>query len=190
MKKITAILLTAALLLATTACDNDGRGGNEALTNTTMVNSTASAEELVHFGGSSWRVLDVEDGKTLVISEDVLEKRRFDAGSNEWSSSEIRSYLNGEFMNRFSAEERAKIVDTNGDHVFLLSVDEVNSYFTDDNSRIAFDNNEVALWWWLRSPGTFSFFAAYVNRDGSVYVNGYDVDDFIGGVRPALWLNL
>ena len=41
-------------------------------------------------------------------------------------------------------------------------------------------------WWWLRSPGYFSFLAAYVHNDGSVDNYGYGVSDSIDAVRPAL----
>jgi len=40
-------------------------------------------------------------------------------------------------------------------------------------------------WWWLRSPGNNPNNAAYVNNDGNVNVNGNNVDNESGGVRPA-----
>jgi hypothetical protein len=94
------------------------------------------------------------------------------------------------------------------DKVFLLSLDEVCRYFGDstanlrkknstyyfsdsnDNSRIAYDMNNEACWWWLRSPGDYSGSAASVHKDGNVYVCGFSVSISNGGVRPALWLNL
>ena len=96
------------------------------------------------------------------------------------------------------------------DRIFLLSLSEVVRYFGDsgqlknknpnskyyiddqyNNERVAKFNNKQA-WWWLRSPGYYSYFAAFVGRDGGVYVGGYNVydSDGDGGVRPALWLNL
>jgi hypothetical protein len=47
-----------------------------------------------------------------------------------------------------------------------------------------------AHWWWLRSPGDGPDFAAYVDNDGTVDLNGHLVDNSSGGIRPALWLNL
>jgi hypothetical protein len=148
-------------------------------------------KEIIEFAGEQWLVLENRGNQVLVLSVDILENRRFDASSNEWSSSEIRSYLNGEFMNRFSAEERAKIVDTNGDNVFLLSIDEVNSYFTDDNSRIALDSTGNAWWWWLRwSSSSSSGGFAPVVRNGDVGSNGIIVYDNNIGIRPAMWISL
>ena len=44
--------------------------------------------------------------------------------------------------------------------------------------------------WWLRSPGYYSYNAAEVSNDGWVYRYGNYVSYYIGGVRPALHLNL
>jgi hypothetical protein len=43
-----------------------------------------------------------------------------------------------------------------------------------------------ASWWWLRSPGNNSNNAANVNDDGNVNINGNNVNNDSGGVRPAL----
>ena len=45
-------------------------------------------------------------------------------------------------------------------------------------------------WWWLRSPGYSTIFAAYVIYYGSVNGIGYSVDDDTNAVAPALHLNL
>lgn len=44
--------------------------------------------------------------------------------------------------------------------------------------------------WWLRSPGNYANLAAYVYSYGSVSYYGYDVDDYVSGVRPALNIHL
>lgn len=46
------------------------------------------------------------------------------------------------------------------------------------------------IWWWLRSPGYFSHYAAVVGSYGWMDGAGDNVDDDSGGVRPALHLNL
>ena len=97
------------------------------------------------------------------------------------------------------------------DKVFLMSLEEVAKYFGDsgqlanqdhpknhrlngvfdqyDGSRIALDSNGSASWWWLRSPGSESVFAAIIPDDGSIYTYGRPIHND-GGVRPAIWLNL
>lgn len=106
------------------------------------------------------------------------------------------------------------------DRIFLPSLSEVDKYFGDsgdylnkrrkkyDNGKFFadkdgyyfsnnFDKDRIAnfngssCWWWLRSPGGDDDFVAYVYFGGLVDVSGYFVIIYsLGGVRPALWLNL
>jgi len=110
------------------------------------------------------------------------------------------------------------------DKIFLLSLEEVDRYFGNsgdyqqkrlkkykngrwiaDSYGSVFSNvhdsdrqakfNNGACWWWLRSPGDISNYAAYVGTVGfvgvyGIHVYGDHVRSDSGGVRPALWLNL
>ena len=147
-----------------------------------------------------WRVLARENNKALVISRYVLDAGRFDSESNDWSESEIRRWLNGEFYNStFSGEEKARIKSFNQDNVFLLSREEAEKYFANNNARKckptvyakakgAWTWDNGCCYWWLRSP--------YPNYIDNVYIVGYYgdicdnyVDDLDASVRPALWIN-
>ena len=106
---------------------------------------------IVMFGNYTWRVLDIQDNAALIITERVIETRRFHHTpwvSVTWDSSELRQWLNGEFLSRFSHSERSRIRSINTqtsnnpwygtsggnnvvDSVFLLSLDEVLQYFGD-----------------------------------------------------------
>nr|AGS53994.1 hypothetical protein [uncultured bacterium contig00088] len=68
------------------------------------------AENIVSFGPYEWRVLAVEDGTALLITEPIISRRMFDTDTNVWEHSGIRSYLNGDFLNSFSAGERERMV--------------------------------------------------------------------------------
>ncbi len=104
-----------------------------------------------------WRVLNVENGSALLVTENVIDAMNF---SNEqrslvWLSSDIRRFLNGEFFqDTFSEIEKKNILDselmnyknvvfrTNSgdkttDKVFLLSVEECERFFTNDSDRCA-----------------------------------------------------
>jgi len=61
-----------------------------------------------------------------------------------------------------------------------------------DSERIAkYEKNiNVQCWWWLRSPGIFGFYSAYVYIDGRIDVSGCRGIEYKNGVRPALWLKL
>jgi len=80
------------------------------------------------------------------------------------------------------------------DRIFLLSLEEAEDYFKDDDDRKANGSGDINdiedLYWWLRTPGKKSSEAAYVNTDGKVIVAGVHRGADEGGVRPALWLNL
>lgn len=49
---------------------------------------------------------------------------------------------------------------------------------------------EAACYWWLRSPGKYASYAAYVDDLGDVYTDGDSVYYDDRGVRPALYINL
>ncbi len=65
-----------------------------------------------------WVVLtDNYSGKKLLHSEKILIGRRYDADSNNYKNSEIRSWLNGDFYNTaFTSSEQNRIADTNVDN--------------------------------------------------------------------------
>lgn len=102
-----------------------------------------------------WRILDIQDGKALIISCCGLDCQPYHTKltSVTWENSYIRSWLNDEFLNKaFSAEEQSQIINstisnpdneyygTKGgnstkDYVFLLSLEEAKQYFTNDEDR-------------------------------------------------------
>jgi hypothetical protein len=186
--------------------------------------SVPSVGDVIEFGGYEWRVLEVRDGKALILSENIIERRAYHRNWENvtWAESSIRQWLNDDFYRSFTAEERRRIEETRitnadnpwfrtwgggstTDKIFLLSLDEVVEYFGDsgelrrggdnwgfrdeyDSARIAYEM-DTAWFWWLRSPGRRSGYAAAVRDDGRVSVAGDNVYVDVGGVRPALWLN-
>ena len=76
------------------------------------------------------------------------------------------------------------------DQVFLLSITEVNKYFSSDGARQCKRSNGGNCWWWLRSPGCYQNCAANVNDNGFVRADGYYVGFTDTAVRPALWIDL
>lgn len=121
--------------------------------------TAAPVGQSIKMGGINWRAIDVRDGKVLVISDLILEERKYQENSDvgfEWANSSLRSYLNGDFFNRtFSQAEKDRILASNlvnrggantTDKVFLLSLDEVNRYFPDNSAKIAYaDRTAPAL---------------------------------------------
>lgn len=174
-----------------------------------------------------WRVLAREKGMMLLISEYALDRQPYNISRTDvtWETCSLRKWLNGTFYNAaFSAEEQKKIqsttvtagakpnyrtnpVNDTTDKVFLLSMNEVDQYFSSDEDRMCVPTayaieqgawtssgytkgGEATCFWWLRSPGSSSDFAAYVDRGGVVSNYGDYVNDHDTAVRPALWINL
>lgn len=93
------------------------------------------------------------------------------------------------------------------DKVFLLSINEVNKYFKSDDARKCAPTDyaiaqgawtsdgyktggRATCWWWLRSPGYGSDYAARVDRVGSVDRGGSFVNRGDVAVLPAMWIGL
>jgi len=161
--------------------------------------------DIIKFGKYNWHVLDVQDDKALIISEDIIDNKAYHTiySNITWQHSHMHEYLNDDFCNTFTPEEQELIVKTSVinddnpkygtpggsdtiDKIFLLSIDEYKKY------RNAISN--ISGWWWLRSPGDNSYRAAYVDHDGYIndgfsdYYGGNVIVDY--GVRPALWIKL
>jgi hypothetical protein len=169
---------------------------------------TPTVGSIILFAGYSWRVLDVKDGKALLISKKILVERAYNDENKAvtWETCTLRSYLNGEFYNSLG-DEKARIseaqvltksnpeygtyggADTT-DKIFLLSIDEAKRYFSSDEERVAEANFIDVSWWWLRSPAFGSNSVEVINNGGK-FSGGYGNSvNVIGGVRPALWIKL
>ncbi len=179
-------------------------------------NNTSNGKEDIE-----WLVLAKEGDKALIISKYALDCQQYNTSYTNvtWETCSLRKWLNGTFLSAaFSAAEQSCIpgstvtADKNPsystspgnsttDKVFLLSITEVNKYFSSDSARqcsaTAYAKAQGAdtntsngnCWWLLRSPGGASGLAAYVLAIGSVDTYGYYVNNDYA-VRPALWIDL
>ena len=177
-------------------------------------NNTSNGKEDIE-----WLVLEVKDGKALVISKYALDCQQYNTSYTgvTWETCTLRKWLNNDFINSaFTADEKAMIptvtvsADKNPDYstdpgnatqdqVFLLSITEANKYFSSDSARqckpteYAVANGayvNISKGWWLRSPGNHQNLAAYVNYDGVVREGGDYVNIGNRAFRPALWIDL
>lgn len=169
------------------------------------------------------------DGKLLLLSKYALASMPYnDLWINvTWETCTLRDWLNGEFYaDAFSETEQGRILTTEVKHgdnpeyqaeggndtedkVFLLSIEEVESYlgWWEDSAR-SVKLTEYAKrhggrwseakdshgdytgngWWCLRSPGNGNSEVAQVDERGLVDTWG-DVVHGYYAVRPAIWLN-
>lgn len=172
----------------------------------------------VSFGGYNWCVLDIQNNAALIITEEIIEQRPYHDAYKDitWADCTLRKYLNGEFYDKFNEADRSRIIpvinknldnqwygskggaDTR-DSVFLLSLEEVCTYFGDSRSKLhnpgknqrywferKDENNskrlarllgkEWAWWWWLRSPGRVNVKAVYIfGTDGNIGIQGNNI---------------
>ena len=113
-------------------------------------NNTSNGKEYIE-----WFVLEVKDGKALVISKYALDCKKYNTSKVDvtWETSTLRKWLNNDFLNSaFSADEKAMIptvtvsADKNPeystnpgkatqDQVFLLRITEAIKYLSSNNAR-------------------------------------------------------
>ena len=167
-----------------------------------------------------WLVADCQDNRLLLLSKYALFCRSYHETGEAavWENCSIRKWLNSDFITECFDEEQAKKIlestvtadpnpdyDTNPgnatkDKVFLLSIEEVNRYFPDKESRICTPTLSAAekgskvddatgnTWWCLRTPGCEEIYVSYINIDGSAGTFGGIVNAPNASVRPAMWI--
>ena len=169
----------------------------------------------------TWKVLSVDtaNSRALVISENILEKRQFDADSENYSGSDIQAYLNGDFITTYGLDKsimcnvdvttaiETTTVGSGEDKVFLLSLTEVNTYFgtvpQDPSAYEDFEEFQAAQKQAqdkrvAKYDGTADYWwLRSKNANGWPYPaviteEGYDSmtqETNSYGVRPAFWVN-
>lgn len=158
-----------------------------------------------------WAVLDIKDGKALLLTERILANTSFHKAkvTTPWCDSRIREWLNHDFIDTaFSSEEREIILSTEinepdpagarhktEDAVFLLSADEAKKYMPKPENRAAKGTKCAQTdYWGLRSikKGAESF--QYYTATGRLGSNSFDEMSYFKnydctlGVRPAVWI--
>ncbi len=124
---------------------------------------------IVSFGSYNWRVLDVRDDGALIITEGIIEQRPYHDAYIDitWADCALRKYLNGDFYDKFSEADRARIIPvvnknydnqwygTKGgedtqDNIFLLSIEEVACKYFGDSSSNLYNPRKNKRYWFER----------------------------------------
>lgn len=154
----------------------------------------------VVIGGHSWTILDKVNGAALLIKNRAIDEITFHniLENVTWENSSLRHYLNGEFMETFSNEEKGSILLTDvlmednemyqvdggndtQDHIFLLSASEAEKY-ADVLPKCKVNN-------WLRSPGSDPKTASFLGEENIVMEYGYLANAAGFAARPAMWFS-
>ena len=156
--------------------------------------------EVLNFGGLDWVVLDKNADGVAVITKELLKdengeiiEKVFDDETPNFTKSSLRSWLNGEFLQRFDIEQiLAHTTDLTADDglndfgnclqkIGLLTCEQYRHFVK------TLDRFPVGSWWWTATPyaGQSHYKGELVRcvcSNGALdngYCNNYD-----GGVRP------
>ena len=168
----------------------------------------------------NWIVVDRKDGKTLLLSRDVIDAQLFNDKNGEvtWETSSLRAWLNDEFYRKaFNSAEQEKIQLTHlttpdnpesgfpggndtDDKVFLLSYEELVQYDYLGEHEVAFATiyayNQGVI------PNGYNYCSWWLRSPGNsvgdvACVTNYEEarDSAAGylnryGIRPAIWVDL
>lgn len=145
--------------------------------------------------GLTWMILDITDKGYMCLADRLENGMEFDEESNDWIKSQLREYLNTDFIEKIADEIgeeniipfNRNLLSLDGqteygeceDKVSLLTVDEYRKY----RSLIP---NTADYWWWLVTPWStpcndYKTAVAVVSSSGGIGSNGCYYD---GGVRP------
>lgn len=152
--------------------------------------------EQFEYNGIKFTALGEEQGGVLAIVSELLgeEMPLDESNKNDWRTSSLRKYLDGEYLEQFNrgdllpfvsdltSDDGMKDYGTAEDYVFLLSCDLYRKY---RESVPRFNN-----WWWTLTPWTctpsYASSARIVSTDGTLNYN----DACNGhGVAPACLFN-
>lgn len=134
-----------------------------------------------------WKILHTDKEKMLLITEYPVEVLAYhnELKNITWETSSIRQWLNDDFLNEFSDEQKNRLLvsvakDIN-DNVFLLSQEEFEQYSSAATTGNVSD-------WWLRTKTDAGMM--FVNGEtGEINTYGNGVVHALG-VRPCVWVSL
>ena len=161
MKKIIAMLLTVILAFSF---------------------ATAAFARTVTFGSYdyepiTWQVLSSDSQYTKLISEYVIACMPFDRDNSNWTTSDVRAWLNDSFAyNAFTAYERSQLCLLNNDMVRLPSLGDMTSNGfsrnrnAQDHSRAAMGNGyAVSGGLWVNRGNYCSYYTLTPNDSETLY---------------------
>lgn len=153
-----------------------------------------------------WIILYREGDYLLMMADKILECKQYNKTwtATNWEQSSVRLYLNSEFLNGFTNEEKSMLLTgMNGveigveDKVFLFNAEEAGKYcgehicsgVTEQGTALGVWTDDAGnAWWWLRDCMNDS--AQLVRNDGSVEKDGYFVNYGHAGIRPVIRISI
>lgn len=154
-----------------------------------------SAGDTFKLAGLTWTILDITDKGYMCLADRLEDSMKFDSESNNWVGSQLREYLNTEFIEKITNEiGEENIIAFNRN---LLSLDGQDEYGNceDTVSLLTVDNYRKYRsfipntddWWWLATPWSTKrndceYSVSVVSPSG--FISNYGCCSILGGVRP------
>lgn len=146
-------------------------------------------EKTKTFGNIEWIILEEKNDKQLLLSKYIIEQLPYHNTYEEitWCNSDIRTYLNNQFMEMFTTLEKDQILltetinpdnewhfSTGGencfDYVFLLSIKEVACLYFGDSSEKLYNKKKTQRYWLERKdPFKHRRIATLINKKNQVW---------------------
>ncbi|MGN0148885.1 MAG: DUF6273 domain-containing protein [Clostridia bacterium] len=149
----------------------------------TVVFRVSPSKKTVEFGtyaGKSieWEIAEILNDNTLIlVTKDNISNRRFDGSNNMWETSELRSWLNDEFLAEFTDEEKSRIMPV---------TNEVLLAFNDKGLSVA--GNHTHYWNFTKDRvSDLSKTAYHYYLEDFVYIPTLDMLDNIN-TRQSYWV--
>lgn len=139
---------------------------------------------VLSFGDYNWRVLDIQNNTALIITEEIIDQRPYHDAYKDitWADCTLRKYLNGEFYEKFNADDKSRIITvinknldnqwygTKGgedteDNIFLLSLEEVCKYFGDSTSKLNDPGKNQRYWFQRKDENNSNRLAKLHNKE-------------------------
>lgn len=144
-------------------------------------------------GGIVWTVIQTAESWVKCIASEIIEERAFDKQNrNDFASSDLRAYLNGEFLQKMIGTgapeemfEHFNIDLTADDGLKTYGGDRVRiGLITCDEYRLLRENiPHVDGWWWTATADSpINPLVRYVGSDGAL--DSYYACHGLSGVRP------
>lgn len=146
----------------------------------------------------TWKILDITDTGYMCLAE-PMDNKKFDFNDNNWKTSDLRSYLNKEFLEKIEEEigkgntlefER-NLLSLDGQTEYGTCIDKVSLLTADEYRKYRKYIPNANKWWWLITPSSTlcnnqSVAITIVTCSGDITNECYGISN---GVRPLCVLN-
>lgn len=171
-----------------------------AFTGTFHISSHKKTVKFGEFMGKpvKWQVVQkYGDGTTLLVTKDCVAYMPFDDDSNSWTDSDVRQWLNGDFLSEFSSADMDRIVSTENKNILTYDERDIadggdHAHFWNFTKKLVNDMGDTAYYnytedkvfiptlnmlnyitvpdsYWVMCPYTSNgFMERFMNEDGFI----------------------